>query len=108
MTNQNIESLCLQSHNKDSIRPVISPIIDPEILNSLSFCQMPLFRETVVTVPIRADTVRFDIVPRTIVTIRSDTRLYDTVLGVFHAVQYGTPCKQDFVPITVPFSFVQR
>ena len=39
--------------------------------------------------------------------MRSNTELYDIVLGVFDAVQYGTPCYQDFVPITVAFSFVQ-
>ena len=61
---------------------------------------MPQFPETLVTVPIRSDTVRFSIVTR---NVRSDTELYDIVLGVFNTIQYGTPCNQDFVPITVPF-----
>ena len=65
---------------------------------------MPPFSETVVTVPIRPDTVRFSTVTR---TVRSDIKLYDTVPGVFNAVQYGTPYNQDYVPATVPFSFVQ-
>ena len=65
---------------------------------------MPLCLETVVTVPVSSDTVRFNTVPR---IVRSDTKLYDTVLGVFNAVHYGTPCTQDFVLVTVPFSFVQ-
>ena len=43
-------------------------------------------------------------VPR---TVRYNTKLYDIVPGVFDAVQYGTPCNQDFVHVTVPFSFVQ-
>ena len=60
------------------------PCPDPEISpNSLSSPQMPPFSETIVTLPIRLDTVRFSTVTR---TIRSDTELYDTVLGVFDAV----------------------
>ena len=65
---------------------------------------MPPFSETLFKVPIRSDTVRFITVPR---IVRSDTKLYDSVPGVFNTVQYGTPCNQDFVPVTVPFSFVQ-
>jgi hypothetical protein len=33
--------------------------------------------------------------------------MYDSVLGVFNTVQYGTPCNKDSVHVTVPFSFVQ-
>jgi len=43
-------------------------------------------------------------VPR---TVRSDTKLFDIVSGVFDAVQYGTPCIQDSALVTVPFSFVK-
>ena len=65
---------------------------------------MSPFSENVVTILIRSDTVRFSTVPR---TVRSDTQLYDIVPGVFNTVQYGTPCNQNCVPATVPFSFVQ-
>ena len=65
---------------------------------------MPQFSEKIVTVPICLDTIRFSTVPR---TLRSDTKMYDDVLGVFNTVQYGTPCNQDFVPDSVPFSFAQ-
>ena len=65
---------------------------------------MPPFSETIVTIPIRSNTVRFNTVPR---NVRSDRELYNIVPSVFNAVQYGTPYNQDFVPITVPFSFVQ-
>ena len=65
---------------------------------------MPQFLETVVTVPIRSDTVRFITVPR---TVRSHKEMYDIVPSVFNTVHYGTPCDQDYVPVTVPFSFVQ-
>jgi hypothetical protein len=65
---------------------------------------MPPSLETVVILPIRLDTVRFSTVTR---IVRSDTELYDVVSGVVNAVQYGTPCNQDYVPVTVPFSFVQ-
>jgi len=65
---------------------------------------MPPFSETSVTVPIYPDTVQFGTAP---CTVRSDIELYNIVLGVFDAVQYGTPCNPDFVPITVPFSFVE-
>ena len=70
----------------------------------MSSSQIPQFSETTVIVPIRSDTVRFSIVPR---IVRSDTELYDVVPGVLNAVQYGTPCNQDYVAVTVPFSFVQ-
>jgi len=65
---------------------------------------MPQCSETIITVPIRSVTVRFGTVPR---TSRSDTKMYDIVPGVFNTVQYGTPCNQDFVYVTVPFSFGQ-
>jgi hypothetical protein len=65
---------------------------------------MPLFLETLVTVPVRSNTVRFGTVPR---TVRSDIEMYDIVPCVFDGVQYGTPCIQDCVHVTVPFSFVQ-
>ena len=54
--------------------------------------------------PIRSDTVRFSTLPR---TTRSDTERYNNAPSVFDAVQYGTPCNPNFVPITVPFSFVE-
>ena len=66
---------------------------------------MPQFLEAVVTVPIRLDKVRFSTVQR---TVRSPTEMYDTVPGVFNTVQYGTPCNQDSLSVTVPFSFVQE
>ena len=65
---------------------------------------MSPFSETVVTIPIRLDTARFNIVPR---IVRSDNELYNILSGVFDAVQYVTPCNLDFVPFTVPFSFVE-
>ena len=68
---------------------------DPELSpKSLSSFQMPQFSETIATIPMRSDSVRFDHVPH---TVRSDAKLYDNVPGVFDAVQYGTPCSQDFV-----------
>ena len=77
MTIQNIESVYFLKHKQDSICSVTSRSIDPEISpNSLSSPQMPPFSETIVTVPIRANTVRFSTVPR---TVRSDTELYDIV-----------------------------
>jgi hypothetical protein len=92
-------------HDKDSIYPITSRGPDPEISpNPLSSPQMPPFSEKIVTVPIRSDTVRFDTVPR---TIRSDIELYNIVPSVFDAVQYGMNINPDFVPITVPFSFVE-
>jgi hypothetical protein len=101
MAKQNMESLCVLNHNKDSTCPVTSRSLDPEISpNSLSSSQMPPFSETIVAVPIRSYTVRLSTVTR---TVRSDTELYDTVLGVLNAVQYGTPCNQDYVSVTVPF-----
>ena len=33
--------------------------------------------------------------------------MYDIVPGVFNIVNYGTPCNQDSIHVTVPFSFVQ-
>ena len=65
---------------------------------------MPPFPEIIVTVPIRSDTVHFSTVQR---TLRSPTEMYDIVPCVFNTVQYGTPCNQDSVHVTVPFSFVQ-
>jgi hypothetical protein len=65
---------------------------------------MPQFSETLVTTTICSDTVRFNTVPR---IVRSDTKMYDNVPGVFNTVLHGTPCNQNYVPITVPFSFVQ-
>ena len=104
-TKQNIESFCFSNHDIDSVFHVTSRSPDPEISpNLLSSPQIPPFSETVVTLPIRLDTVRFSTV-RCIV--RSDTELYNNVLGVFYAVQYGTPCNPDFVPIAVPFSLVE-
>ena len=67
---------------------------------SLSSPQMPQFLETIVTIPIRSDMVRISTVPR---IVRSPVEMYDIVPGVFNTIQYGTPCNQDFVPITVPF-----
>ena len=61
---------------------------------------MPQFSETTVTIPIRSDTVRFSTVAR---TVRSDTKMYDNVPGVFNIVQYGTQCNQDYIHVTVPF-----
>jgi hypothetical protein len=100
-----MESSCFLNHNKDSICHVTSRSPDPEISpNSLSSPQMLPSSETSITITIRSDTVRFGTVPR---TVRSDTKLYDTVLGVFNAVQYGTSCNQDFEHVTVSVSFVQ-
>ena len=65
---------------------------------------MPLVLETKVTTPTRADTVRFSNVPR---IVRSDAEIYGTILGVFDALHYGTPCNQDYVHVTAPFSFLQ-
>ena len=81
-----------KKHNKDLICLVCtSRSPDPEISpNSLPSSQMPPFSERVVTIPIRSDTVRFSTVTR---IVRSDTELYDTVLGVLNALQYGTPCN---------------
>ena len=61
---------------------------------------MPTTLEGIVTVPIRSNMVRFSSVPH---IVRSNTEMYGTVPSVFDAIQYGTPCNQDFVPITVPF-----
>ncbi len=98
-------SLCFLNHDKVSICPVTSRGLDPEISpNPLSSPQMPPFSETLVIEPMRSNTVRFSTVPR---TVRSDTKLYNTVPNVFDAVQYGTPCNPDFVPIMAPFSFVE-
>jgi hypothetical protein len=72
--------------------------------NPLSAPQMPPFSEKLVTIPIRSDTVRFGTAPR---TIRSDIEFYNIVPCVFDAVQHGTSSNLDFVPITVPFSFVE-
>ena len=60
--------------------------------------------ETIVTVPIRVDTVRFSTV---LGIVRSDTKMYDNLPSMFDAVQYGTPCNQDSIHVTVPFLFVQ-
>ena len=65
---------------------------------------MPQFPETLFTVAIRSDTVRFNAVQH---TVRSPTDRYDNVPSVFSTVQYGTPCNQNSVPITVPFLFVE-
>ena len=88
-------SLCSKEHNKDSICLVIYQNPDQEISpNTLSSS------ETIVTVSLRTYTVRFIIVPR---TVRFDTELYDIVPSVFDVVQYGTPCNQDYVLVTIPF-----
>ena len=61
---------------------------------------MTPFSETLASEPIRSDTARLSTVPR---IVRSDKELYDTVPGVFNTVQYGTPCNQDSVHVTVHF-----
>ena len=72
---------------------------------------MPQVSETVVTVPIRSFSARCDTESR---VVRSDIVLHDIVPGVRNVhtkrkgtVQYGTSCYQDFVPATVPLSFVR-
>ena len=103
VTNQNIESLCLLKHNKESICPSVSQNPDQEISpKTLSSTQMSQIPEIVVTVPIRLNTVRVSTVPRTVLS-----KKYHTVPGVSNTVQYSTPCNPDYVPVTVPFSFVQ-
>ena len=105
VTNQNIESLCFLKHNKESICPSVSRNPDQEISpKTLSSTQMSQIPEIVVTLPIRSNTVRVSTVPRTVL---SPTEMYHTVPGVPNTVQYSTPCNPDYVPITVPFSFVQ-
>jgi hypothetical protein len=79
---------------------------------------MPQVSETVVTIPIRSDFVRYDSVSS---DVRSDVVLYDNVPHQecamfiqiistqvpYRTVYYGTTCNPNFVPSTVPLSFVQ-
>ena len=78
---------------------------------------MPQVSETIVTVPIRSDLVRYDSVSS---DVRSDTMLYDNVPYLecamfiqiistqvpYRTVHYGTACNPNCVPSTVPLSFV--
>jgi hypothetical protein len=67
---------------------------------------MPQVLEVVVTVPMRLDSARHDILSR---DLRSDTILVDIAPSAFDAyidypdtVQYGTTCNQYSILITVP------